>query len=605
MFKNLKIKTSLALGYIITIGVSLMFIIALLLFNNASQKNFRMLMDENVRANVIITECRLDSNIAARNVREMALTTDSAKRSALLDRYKEVEQQFMDNMETLKKIDPLDDGSIEAYHDAVLVWARSVEHTIDLLEANNIDAAIRVIDSEERAAMDKMAAAASAVNDKIVALQDKAFRDMQADARTVSIVIACLMVLVSAAVMVMAVKIVKSVAVPTDQVHKALLGFSEGKFDIPVEYESKNELGDMCDALRRSQVTLKTVVEDECNLLGEMAEGNFDVKSRAVDSYVGGLSPVIEAIRNINRRLSDTLTQIDLGAEQVAAGADQVSTGAQALAQGATEQASAVEELSATVTEISHNSQSNAQSSALAMEHVNQAGEQVNICAKRMEEMVVAMQDISDSSTEIGKIIATIENIAFQTNILALNAAVEAARAGSAGKGFAVVADEVRNLAAKSDEAAKATKELISGSIQSVKNGTEIVSRVRESLNKTVEAADKVQEDIQSIVKAVKEEAESVAQVTEGIDQISSVVQTNSATSEESAAASEELSSQAALMKELMGKFILRSTASGASGFPATMGRTSFGDDAAYEADSVSDQGDSSYAAPNRSFSKY
>lgn len=598
MLKNLKVKKSLILGYAVTIVVSLLFIILLLLFNNREQKLFRTLMDTDVRANLLITDCRLQSNIAARNVREMILTDSASQRQELLTRYKEVEEIFMKNMEELKQLDPLKDGSIQAYHDTVLNWAKVVEHTIQLIQAGDLDAATAAIQNEERPAMDKMGDAARVVDNALMELQNQTFERMQSSARIVSIVIIALMVVTCAVVFAMAAKIVQNIVVPTEQVHTALLGFSEGNFDIPVDYESRNELGDMCEALRRSQETLRIVVNDECYLLGEMAEGNFNVKSGVPNAYVGGLTPVIESIRNINHRLSDTLSQINLGAEQVAAGADQVSTGAQALAQGATEQASAVEELSATVTEISNNAQGNANSSALALEHVNQAGEQLNISAQRIEEMVAAMQDVSDSSIEIGKIIATIENIAFQTNILALNAAVEAARAGSAGKGFAVVADEVRNLAAKSDEAAKATKELISSSIQSVKNGNEIVSRVTEALNKTVEAADKVQEDIQAIAKAVKEEAESVAQVTEGIDQISSVVQTNSATSEESAAASEELSGQAALMKDLMSRFTLRAET---STIPNMM---SHNDDVSYSADSMAGQDDTGYAV-GRSFSKY
>ena len=374
----------------------------------------------------------------------------------------------------------------------------------------------------------------------------------------VSIVIVALVISI-----IIAKKLMDAILTPLDIIKNGVQEFEHGNFDADVAYDSRDEFGETCVAMYSCQKVLKTVVEDACYLLGEMADGNFAIRSRARDQYVGGLKPMIESIAAINQKLSDTLSQIDLGAEQVAAGADQVSTGAQALAQGATEQASAVEELSATINEISTNAKKNAEYSVLAREHSKEAGGYVTESADDVKEMVVAMKQISDSSQEISKIIGTIEQIAFQTNILALNAAVEAARAGVAGKGFAVVADEVRNLAAKSDDAAKATKELISSSIDSVKQGDVIVQRVAASLESTMGAARQAEDDIEHIAKAIQEEAEAVAQVTEGIDQISSVVQTNSATSEESAAASEELSSQAALMKDLMSRFTLREGASG------------------------------------------
>ena len=235
------------------------------------------------------------------------------------------------------------------------------------------------------------------------------------------------------------------------------------------------------------------------------------------------------------------------------------------------------------------------------MSHSKNSDVRVRESADYMEEMVKAMEKISTSSQEIGKIIATIENIAFQTNILALNAAVEAARAGSAGKGFAVVADEVRNLATKSDQAAKATKELIDHSITSVQDGGEIVKKVSESLSKTVEATKLSMEAIQEIAQAVEEESEAIAQVTEGIDQISSVVQTNSATSEESAAASEELSSQAALMKELMSKFHLRSDSISSGSFSSSSTSAP-----AMDYSSAADEPmDTGYSGDSNPFSKY
>lgn len=357
--------------------------------------------------------------------------------------------------------------------------------------------------------------------------------------------------------------LIRTIMIPLNVIENAVKEFQRGNFDSEVDYESKDEFGSVCKSVIACQQALKAVVGDACDLLEKMANGNFNIRSKDPDMYVGGLKPMLVSIRDINHKLSDTLTQINLGAEQVSAGAEQVSTGAQALAQGATEQASAVEELSATISEISTKSKENAHNSNLAMEHSQLAGSYVTESAENIQQMVSAMKEISDSSQEIGKIIETIENIAFQTNILALNAAVEAARAGSAGKGFAVVADEVRNLAAKSDEAAKATKELINSSVRSVQTGDEIVNRVAGSLEKTIDAAKKAQTDIEQISRAAEEEAEAISQITEGIDQISAVVQNNSATSEESAAASEELSSQAVIMKDLMSKFQLREVDNG------------------------------------------
>ena len=285
-------------------------------------------------------------------------------------------------------------------------------------------------------------------------------------------------------------QMVHSMLAPLHELKGSMDGFASGNLNVPVEFESRNEFGEMCESMRKGQALVSGAIEDISYLLEEMAEGNFDVRSRDYSLYVGNLERMLNAVKNINYKLSDTLSQISLSADQVASGADQVSTGAQALAQGATEQASAVEQLSATINEISQNSQKNRQNSEQAMNNSHAAGGQVQESAQAMAEMVGAMKRISDSSEEISKIIGTIENIAFQTNILALNAAVEAARAGSAGKGFAVVADEVRNLASKSDQAAKATKNYIERSVTSVEEGNAIVQRVSDSLNRTIEMAE-------------------------------------------------------------------------------------------------------------------
>ena len=221
------------------------------------------------------------------------------------------------------------------------------------------------------------------------------------------------------------------------------------------------------------------------------------------------------------------------------------------------EQASSVEELAATITDISNSAQTTASAAEEAGKYVNLAGAQLGVSVEHVQELNGAMEKISATSEEISKIISAIENIAFQTNILALNAAVEAARAGTAGKGFAVVADEVRNLASKSDEAAKATKELIESSITAVREGGEAVGKVTASLERTSELAGHVTSQMEIVVSAVENQTSAIKQVTMGVDQISNVVQTNSATAQESAAASEELSAEAASLKLLVEQFRL------------------------------------------------
>ena len=556
--KDVKIKKRLIGGFLLVIGISVAIIVAALLQMNSQRAAYNDILKYQVGANSTLTEIRVDANIAARNVRDMALKPGDRSNSELEARINEVLSDMNTKIKTLEEIYPLDKAQLQDYIDSVNKWGNELPSILDAIDRGDGETAISLIKNSCTPQLNDMATKAKAIDDLLTKAQNEAV-DAQKRSSLLSIgVIIAVLAVATILVLGTAFKLVKGIMEPTEEVRKALMGFSQGKLDIPVDYESKNELGDMCNALRSSQDTLSAVIEDICYLLGEMANGNFDVRSRATDKYVGALSAVLESIRKINHNLSDTLAQIDLSAEQVSSGSEQVSTGAQALAQGATEQASAVEELSATITEISNGAKKNAENGEMALHQSQESGNLVLESAKYMEEMVEAMGSISQSSQEIGRIISTIENIAFQTNILALNAAVEAARAGSAGKGFAVVADEVRNLATKSDQAAKATKELIDRSIESVQGGNEIVKKVSDALSKTVEASNLAMGSLKEITKAVEAEAESISQVTEGIDQISSVVQTNSATSEESAAASEELSSQASLMKELMAKFKLR-----------------------------------------------
>lgn len=354
------------------------------------------------------------------------------------------------------------------------------------------------------------------------------------------------------------VVLTKAVTVPVHEVEEAMEALAEGRLnEIDITYESKDELGSLADHMRATVAKFQTIVPDISRMCESYGKGDFNVRSACVDEYCGDFRPLITGMWGIREMLTDALQTVDTSSDQLRAGSEQVASSAQALAAGATEQASSIEELAAMVNDINDHVHKTNNYASEATERTNEAGRLMAGCSSQMEEMVGAMDEINRTSEEISKIIKAIEDIAFQTNILALNAAVEAARAGSAGKGFAVVADEVRNLAAKSAEASQNTSALIEASVAAVKRGSGLVDKTAEQINIISSSAKQVADIVGRIADSSQEQTDAIDQIRVGLDQISGVVQTNSATAEESAAASEELSGQASMLKELTGQFVL------------------------------------------------
>ena len=343
-----------------------------------------------------------------------------------------------------------------------------------------------------------------------------------------------------------AIAITRSITRPLQELETAMQGISHGKLDYEITYKGEDEIGRLAHSVRHTMQRLNTMLTDLAYLMGELADGNFDCHTKCEDAYVGQYRPLLADLRKTRLQLSETMAKINTSSDQVSAGADQVAGGSQAYSQGATEQASSVQQLAAMVSDISGQITQNAKSAETASSQANEVGESITMSNEKMKHLLEAMNDIDRSSAEIGKIIKTIEDIAFQTNILA-------------GKGFAVVADEVRNLASKSAEASQNTARLIESSMEAVKRGSSLAEDTATALMETVESTQKVVAVIADISQASAAQADSVNQITVGIDQISSVIQTNSATAEESAAASEEMASQAQLLKRLCAEFSLAS----------------------------------------------
>ncbi len=498
------------------------------------------------------------SNIRLNELGYLTADSDSKEEASL--------QSIQDGIKTMDALlaaygDMIDEEEGNFYNNANNLWTQyqaAEEEMLALAKQGRSESARAILDGECEALFNSLNSAFDEIIDYNTKGSDDAAAESASLYRTATLTMAAVVIAIILVGVFFSFVIIRLIKIPISEIQNAAIKMAEGDLDVKISYTSKDELGVLAVQVGRLIHKLQLIIEDENQFLAKMAEGDFTVDSTCEESYTGGFYPLLVSFRGIADKLNDTMLQISQSSAQVAGGADQVSNGAQALAQGATEQASSVQELAATIDEISNKVNQNADSARQASKAADSVSVKMNVSKEKMQQMTHAMGDISSCSSEISKIMKIIEDIAFQTNILALNAAVEAARAGAAGKGFAVVADEVRNLANKSTEASENIAALIENSLQAIENGTQIADDTAQSLIHAVNDVNEMAGIIEQISEASSDQADSIAQLTVGIDQISNVVQTNSATAEESAAASEELSSQSQLMKSLVGRFQLK-----------------------------------------------
>ncbi len=506
-------------------------------------------------------EYRSASEYLIREVRAYAVTGDQAYYDAYL-KEKKTDMRRENSISRMYEIGLYEEeiAMIEAITATGEQLAVIEEDSAALAKNGDTKAAsINIYCDEYEQYMDTLSAQLDTFEDSLSArMQERIAYDQQWIAFSNTLTYIALFVTLAVQVVLM-LFVLKQLISPILKIESKMLDFAEGNMREPVDYpENDTEIGKTVRAINYFSGFQTEIIDDINYLLGEMAEGNFRITTRCEESYKGDYEQILLSIRKINRRLSSALSEINIAAMQVDSGASQVSSASATLSQGATDQASSIQELSATISLISEMINSNAKDSVEATERTSFAGREVTSANEMMNELVKAMDEISASSDETKKIIKTIEDIAFQTNILALNAAVEAARAGEAGKGFAVVADEVRNLAGKSAEAANNTTALIENTVSAIERGNSLVSDVAARMNSVSDAADAIAVINGKIAKASGEAADAIRQVTSGVDRISGVVQNNSATAEETAAASEQLSAQSNTCRDLVGQFSLR-----------------------------------------------
>ena len=556
--RNMKLKFRLLLSYAMVIAICLSASIAALFMLNRIGDNLSSFYRNNYTVTINVWLAKREMQAARGDILNAILESDVEESAEYIDKAKEslrnmratfpvIRNSFKGDIAMVDRVDKRLQEAI-VYRDKVFA----------LVETGKTDEAYEVMKSSYIPVLNQMADLLQQIADVAAHNAQDMVKEgeyAQASAITVIMIIMTFSI-VSAALL--GIYISNSIRKPVKEIEDAAQQLANGQLDgVCVSYTSRDELGKMSDSIRDLISYQKTIIEDISDILGDMSEGNFKVQSNVNEYYMGHYDRILVSMWGLRDKLSDTLWRISQSARQVANGSEQVSSGAQSLAIGAEEQADSIEKLAIAVNEISEQVRVTKENAYKALNQTDRAGAQVSESNQQMQEMISAMNIISERSDEIYKIVKTIQDIAFETNLLALNASVEAARVGELGTGFAVIAREIRSLADKTAMASKNTTALIKESVAAVKNGEKVAHTAADSLLQVIECTKQVIFMVDRIASATENQHKSISNITAEVRQVSDVVQNNASISEELAAASEELSTQTQMLDHMIGQFQL------------------------------------------------
>lgn len=497
--------------------------------------------------------CRINVNAAARNIREMALNEDTSSYDNYEQTVKRLLSEVDSQLQILKKTEVLSDENYEEYASALSDWGEIGYSIIEEIKNGNDENATDAILNNCTPALNKVVEIAIKLDELTDEASSETVRNMVVCTVAGFVVIIVCLVFAFTLTRKTSKRVLETILEPLHAIEDVAMELTEGNLHSTLEYHSDDEIGKLAHSMRKSIRILGTYVDDIDRSMKLFSEGNFDVHPEV--EWRGDFVGILNSFMAFQASMAGTIKGIQNVSNEVSGAAEQVASSSNDLADGATNQAAVVEELTATVTGVSEQVEKNSQSAKEISVKVDELGNAISESNGKMHEMVDSMHEISEASKEIDKIITTINEIASQTNLLALNASIEAARAGEAGKGFAVVANQVNVLADQSAQAAKESATLIETSVKAVEKGMVIAGQTAAQLEEVAENSKVITTEVTNIAETLETQTTEIKQINEGIEQINDVVQTNSATSEECAAASQEMSSEAESLREMISKF--------------------------------------------------